>query len=98
MEGKMSKPEAAQPSRLEHLEGSKRANWKMSVREQGHLHQALLRRRMQQGLNQGNAETTLVFIECADDLGPLYFSRESDYKPFPEPADSAKDSRIEDRE
>jgi hypothetical protein len=60
----------------------------MSVREQVQLHQALLRRRMQQGLDKGNGESTLVFIECADDLGPLYFSRESDYKPFPEPADS----------
>jgi hypothetical protein len=94
MEDKMNKPEATQPYRPEHLEGSKRANWRMTVREQAQLHQTLLRRRKQQGPDNAIGENTLVFIECADDLGPLYFSRDSEYKPFPEPADFAN---FEDR-
>ena len=88
MEDRMTKPQVAPVSRPEDVQESKRANWRMSVREQAQLHQALLRRRMQRSVDKENAESILVFIECADDLGPLYFSRESDYKPFPEPADS----------
>jgi hypothetical protein len=73
----------------EDLDGSETngANWRMPIREQARLHQSLLRRRAQHGVDNKEDDSTLVFIESAADAGPLFFSHTADYAPLRESAE-----------
>jgi hypothetical protein len=83
------KTEMQEARTIDDLEQSRsnETNWRMPVREQVHLHAALLRRRIQQGLENNERENTLVFIEGASDLGSLLFSQTAEYTPLSEPAE-----------
>jgi len=81
------KAELEQPSQPKDLQESKRANWRMPVREQAQLHAALLRRRMQRGIESNERDNRLVFVESAGDLGSLLFSQSAEYTPLGEPAE-----------
>jgi hypothetical protein len=61
------------------------SNWRLSVREQIKLHQALLRRRIEPAADN-ETENALVFIESADDQSPLFFAQAAEYKPLSDPS------------